>query len=186
MNISIYTISCPVSGLVKYVGKTKNAVERFRKHISEKNKTKKCRWIIGLKNKGLLPVFDIIDTVHESVWQDAERGYIRLYKSIGADLLNEMPGGEGGATMLGKKLTKEQALKISLSKIGKPNPAASASNKTNKGFCVAKYDLNWNYLDTYQSINDAAKSVGRSSRRIQKMIAGGNVNHVGGFKFKKV
>src|SRR5688572_2866476 len=75
--IYIYTISDPITGLVRYVGKTKDPNNRFKKHLtSNKLNTKSCRWIKGLKSKGLKPVFDIIDTCSESDWQQKERQYI--------------------------------------------------------------------------------------------------------------
>lgn len=185
--VFIYTISCPVSGLVRYVGKTNNTKERFRKHLSENNQTKKSRWIKGLKNKGLKPVFEIIDECTECDWQEKERQYIKVFKSVGANLLNEMPGGEGGATMKGKKLSKEQVQKIIDSKIGKANPSTAITNKLHKGYAINQHDLSGNLIASHQSINDAAKHINRSSRRIQMMLSGTGktVNHVGGYRFSK-
>lgn len=183
--VYIYTISDPISGLVFYVGKTKDPKERFRKHLtSTKVTTKSRRHITGLLNKGLNPVFEIIDTCTENNWQEKEQQYIMIFKSIGANLLNQLPGGEGGPTMLGRKLTEDQRRKISDSKIGKVNTGASVSNKLNKGTKVYQYDLSGNFIAEHLSINDAAKSISRSARRIQKMISGEKVNHVGGFAFK--
>lgn len=168
--------------MVRYVGKTINQTERFRKHLTENNGTLKSKWVKGLRSQGLRPVFEIIDTAGDD-WQEKERSYIRLYKSMGANLLNQMPGGEGGPTMKGKKLTAEQRQKITDSKIGKPNTGAAHSNKVNKGKMVFQYDLQGNFIATHLTINDAAKAIGRSSRRIQKMVNGEAVNHVGGYRF---
>lgn len=101
-------------------------------------------------------------------------------------MLNQLPGGEGGATMLGRKLNPEQRKKISESKIGKPRPDLFKANKVYLGTKVNQYDLEGNYIATHLSINDAGKAIGRSGRRIQMMVTGtGNkkVNHVGGFTF---
>jgi hypothetical protein len=181
--VTLYSINCPKSGLVRYVGKTINRDERFRKHLSENNGTLKSKWVMGLRSQGLSPVFEIIEECLDSEWQEKERAYIRLYKSIGANLLNQMPGGEGGPTMKGRKLTADQRQKIADSKIGKANKGAADSNKVNKGKVVLQYDLGGNYIATHLTINDAAKSIGRSSRRIQKMVNGDRVNHVGGYRF---
>ena len=181
----IYTMSDPVSGLVRYVGKTKNPKQRFRKHLtSKKLNTKSCRWIKGLKAKGLKPVFEIVDTCTESDWQQKERQYILVFKSIGAGLLNQLPGGEGGATMLGKKLTEEQKAKISKSKLGKSRPASLGVIIRNKK-AIVQYDLNGNLIAEHDSIREAARSINRSQRRIQMMVnnVGKKVNHVGGYIF---
>jgi hypothetical protein len=187
--IYIYVIKDPRTNLVRYVGKAKDCKERFRKHLTENNGTLKSKWIKGLRLKGLTPVFEIIDECSAAEWEARERGYIRLFKSLGATLLNMMPGGEGGPTMKGRKLTDEQRAKITASKIGRPNKGAALSNKENKGIKIDQYDLNGNYIATYSSIREAAIAIGRDCRRIQAMVTGkpmGNktVNHVGGFKFK--
>lgn len=185
--IYIYTISDPITLLVRYVGKTKNTKERFRKHLTENNNTYKSKWIKGLRIRGLIPLFEIIDVCNKDNWEDAEKRYIKLYKSIGANLLNQMPGGEGGATMLGRSLTLEQCKKISDSKLGKRNPQTSITNVAFKGCKVVKYDKDWNFIGIYDSINQAAKSISRCSRRVQMMVNNDpSVPHVGGYKFKKL
>jgi hypothetical protein len=187
--VFIYTIADPLTGLVRYVGKTKNTKERFRKHLTANGNCYKSKWIKGLKSKGLVPLFEIIDECEESEWAAKERFYIRLFKSVGAKLLNMMPGGEGGATMKGRTLTTEQRLKITNSKLGKPNKGAAISNKVNKGSKIDQYDLTGKFIKSFGSIYDAAFAVGRNSRRIQAMVSTGHingkiVNHVGGFKFQ--
>lgn len=187
--IFIYSISDPSTNLVRYIGKTKDVKERFRKHLTENNKTRKSKWMKGLRSKGLKPVFEIIDECLISDWQEKEIGYIKLFKSIGADLLNQARGGEGGATMLGRKLTAEQCKKISDSKIGKPNKGAAVANKIHKGYPVYQKDLNGNILASYLSVNEAAQAINRSARRIQAqvngdLIRGLKVKTVGGYVFE--
>jgi hypothetical protein len=187
--IYIYTLSDPESNLVRYVGKTNNPTERLRKHYTENNNTFKSKWVAGLRNKGLKPLFEIIDECSPDNWEQLERFYINLYKSLGARLTNILPGGEGGQTMLGKKLTKEQIEKIVKSKTGKANPTTAINNKQTKGFKVAQYDLKGNYIATHDSIRDAAKAINRCDRRIQAMLNGNSlkaINHVGGYKFSRL
>lgn len=186
MSVYIYVIKCPTTNLVRYVGKTNNPKERFRKHLCEKKHTKKCWWIYNLKQEGLKPLFEIIDECSQENWQEKERDYIRLFKSIGANLLNQLPGGEGGATMQGRNLTAEQRKKISDSKIGKPRPEVGLNNKMKLGTKVNQYDLSGNYITTHLSIKDAGRAIGRSDRRIYNMVTGKGgktVNQVGGYRF---
>ena len=70
--------------------------------------------------------------------------------------------------MGGRKLTKEQSNKISLSKIGKKRPDLIGNKLQAKR--VAKYDLEGNKIAEYSSIKEAAKSINRSDRRIQFMV----------------
>lgn len=184
-NIIIYSISCPYTGNVKYIGKSKDFKTRIRKHLSATLKTRTSKWIHSLDKA---PIFDIIDEVNTDNWQEAEKGYIRLFKSIGCNLYNHTIGGEGGNTMQGRKLTLEQCKKISDSKIGKPNPNAGKWVKENKSIRVNKYDLFDNFICTYNSIKEAARDINRSERRIQAMVKFGHINgkiikSVGGFKF---
>jgi len=184
-NIVIYTISDPRTGLVRYVGKTIDFKYRCRKHRTEKNKTYKAQWVKGLIALGLEPIFEIIDECTEEDWQDKERFYIRLFKAMGANLLNQLPGGEGGSTMRGKKLTAEQAAKISLSKIGKSNPASGKNNVINKGKKVDRFTMDGVFIERHPSIRQAGIDVGRSPRRIWMMVNGDpGVKNVAGFIFK--
>lgn len=157
--VYIYTLTDPRTGLVKYVGKTNDPAYRLRKHLTEKNNTYKCQWVKGLKALGLQPILEIIDECSLSDWEQKERFYIRLYKAIGANLVNTLPGGEGGATMLGKKLTKEQREKIAASKLGKINSGAAKSNKINKGYRVSQFDLSGNLIAIHESLRDAASRI---------------------------
>lgn len=185
MGIVIYVIKCPFTGMVKYVGKTKDTKERFRKHLSENNDTRKSKWVRGIKAKGSVPLFEIIDEVDEANWEEAERSYIRLFKSLGADLLNHLPGGEGGPTMLGRKLTDEQRAKISASKTGKKRPWLIQVNKERLSTRVRQYDLDGNFIKEHGSITDAARFINRDQRRIWMMVTGKGkkVNQVGGYRF---
>jgi hypothetical protein len=188
--IFIYTISDPVSGLVRYIGKTKNPHVRFRKHKTQNNRTHICQWIKGLKTKGLPPIFEIIDECPSDNWDAKERHYIKLYRAVGAKLLNTMPGGEGGPTMLGRKLTEEQRKKIGDSKRGRPRPDMKGVNFLEKSIKVRQLDLRGNLIRMHDSISAAAKAIGRSARRIQGMIDGKGIRgrpvlSVGGFKFEK-
>ena len=101
--VSIYTLSDPITGLVRYVGKTAVRPEsRYAQHIYQ---WKRCKgkishlnnWIKSLCEKSLKPVLNVIDTVEESEWVSAEQGYIRLYKSFGCQLVNLTIGGEGSS-----------------------------------------------------------------------------------------
>lgn len=184
-NIIIYSISCPYTNEVRYIGKSNDFKTRIRKHLSSTLKTRTSKWIHSLNEK---PIFDIIDEVNKDNWQEAEKSYIRLFKSIGCKLYNHTIGGEGGNTMGGRKLTPEQCKKISDSKLGKPNPNAGKWVKENQSIKIDKYSLDGVYICSYNSIKEAAKDINRSDRRIQAMVKYGHINgkkinHVGGFKF---
>lgn len=124
----IYTLSCPDTMLVRYVGKTFSPKERFARHVSleSREKSKRALWVNGLIKKGKKPIIDIIDDCDEFNWIDKEVFYIKFYKSIGAKLLNMSNGGEQGA--LNYKFTESQSEKLSKSLKGKPKTKEHIEN----------------------------------------------------------
>lgn len=189
-SIYLYSLNCPITGETKYIGKTIDTHTRMRKHLTAQKKTATSKWIFSLKSKGLKPVMNVIATVSKKTWQDEERKLILRFRSLGAPLLNHTIGGEGGNTMGGRTLTDEQRKKISDHKKGKKRDDCGVTNKKLKGFQVNQFDLSGNYITTHESVRDAARYIGRDSRRIQFMVKGEknngkNVNHVGGFIFKR-
>lgn len=92
----IYSLSCPDSGLVRYIGQTKqkNPIKRYHQH---KYQFERCQlslshlncWIKSLYQKGRVPVFEIIKTdITDEQLNLEENNYIKLFKSIGANLTN--------------------------------------------------------------------------------------------------
>lgn len=94
-NTFIYTLSCPISGDVRYVGKSNKPNARYSKHCTEKKETMKTKWISDLNKNGLKPILTIIDEIPLVGWKQIEKFYISKYRDLGCDLLNTSIGGEG-------------------------------------------------------------------------------------------
>ena len=97
--VNIYTLSDPITGRVRYVGKTINLKQRFNKHILESRKSTKSHkkaWINSLLNKNLKPIINIIDIVDEENWGFWEQYWISQFKTWGFKLTNTTDGGESG------------------------------------------------------------------------------------------
>ncbi len=99
--VSIYSLEDPRDNIIKYIGKTvqKNPLCRYNQHIfqwtrEQGNHNKLNNWIKLLSNLGLKPLFNIIDECDESNWIEYEKGYIKLFKSFGANLKNSTEGGD--------------------------------------------------------------------------------------------
>lgn len=92
----IYTLSHPLTGEVRYVGKTTNPKQRKSNHSNRARDkgTHKRNWINSLKVQGLKPLFEIIDEVHDD-WKFWERYWIAQFKIWGFKLCNSALGGEG-------------------------------------------------------------------------------------------
>lgn len=110
----IYTLSSPEEiENVRYVGYTKNPKQRLATHSNSYktghgNKVK--NWIKSLNSKGIKPVMSVIDSIvgFDNV-NELEIAYIKLYKTIGANLKNLTQGGKG---TYGFKYSEEQRMKI--------------------------------------------------------------------------
>lgn len=95
--VFIYTLCHPITGEIRYVGKTKNPQMRFHNHCNKlhNEKTHKRNWINKLRKKELKPVMDIIDEVPEDEWKQWEIYWIEQFRAWGFRLLNHGAGGEG-------------------------------------------------------------------------------------------
>lgn len=92
----IYTLSCPETGDVRYVGKSNDPKSRFRKHLKMvDNNQLKNHWISKLISNDLIPILTIIDEVDINQWKEKEKFYISKYRTLGFDLFNTSCGGDG-------------------------------------------------------------------------------------------
>jgi hypothetical protein len=111
----IYTLSDPITGDVRYVGKTNNIKNRFWKHTGpyylKAGWIPKNKWILWLKNQGLKPVIEILDEGTEDNIDDLERYWIEQFKQWGYKLKNVSTGGPTPSYWKGKKLSPEHVLK---------------------------------------------------------------------------
>lgn len=64
----IYLLIDPINKKVRYVGATSNPKSRLRQHVKDaskpkkKGKTEKQKWILKLKEKGMIPFMEIVGT----------------------------------------------------------------------------------------------------------------------------
>jgi hypothetical protein len=121
--IKIYHLLDPLTNKIRYVGKTKDLLDkRLQSHIKDaksiknRNNLHKKYWILKLLKTGDCPIIELIDKVPEKEWVFWEQHYISLYKSWGFDLLNVTIGGEG---QHGIKRFEESRKKQSLSTKGR-------------------------------------------------------------------
>ena len=93
--IYIYALTDPRDNTVRYIGKTKNNLnKRLREHIHESSNTYKSNWIRSLINKGLKPSIQIIDNSTELDWKTKEQYWIGMFPN----LVNASSGGDNGMT----------------------------------------------------------------------------------------
>ena len=77
MKIHLYSLDCPITGKIQYIGKTINLEQRYKQHLREKKYNKKCQWIRSLKSKGLKPTITKIESFdleqNYDFWEDCRR-----------------------------------------------------------------------------------------------------------------
>ncbi len=95
----IYSLNCPTTGTIKYIGKTGNTKKRYNDHIKYTYlKSKKASWIKSLISKNLKPVMNILEIVDDKISDSREIFWIKYYEDRGFNLKNMSSGGTGGKT----------------------------------------------------------------------------------------
>lgn len=120
----IYLLSDPRDDSAKYVGKTVVGVERrTREHLKHardpRSSSNLTRWLRRLTALGLEPSTRVLEYVPpgDGLLNGAEKKWIQLFKSVGAPLCNQTPGGDGGPTTLGRRWSPEQRARMSAAQI---------------------------------------------------------------------
>ncbi len=118
----IYALKDPRTDEIRYVGRTGRSTSwRLKKHLEEKKHTHKCRWVQGLKRKGLVPQLVVLEKCATREDADkAEKSWILSLLRSGFRLVNHRIGGEGAPE--GYTHSEETRKKISTSLKGLPSP----------------------------------------------------------------
>ncbi len=96
--ITIYALADPITGKVRYIGKTCSPQKRLHLHIHEAragNATPKCAWIRSLLDIGQRPVLVALEEAPYTRAQHIERWWMTMSMRAGWDLTNVAAGGGG-------------------------------------------------------------------------------------------
>ena len=96
---SIYSLTDPITGDIRYVGRTtQNIHRRLRQHLAAARQAKLHRhvlsWLQCLMSEGLEPSIAVFESGNGD-WDEAERFWIKKLRDEGANLTNHTDGGEG-------------------------------------------------------------------------------------------
>lgn len=123
--VYIYGLIDPITGLIRYVGKSVNPRKRLNDHCKRCSKSPSHinSWLLGLKKISMKPEILILDEVCENNWIFWEQFYISLLKSWGLSLVNMTDGGENPPInkRKGYKMSDEARLNMSLAQVGNKN-----------------------------------------------------------------
>lgn len=109
----IYTLSCPITDEVRYVGKALNPKQRYNEHLSPsrtRDGTHKSNWIKSLLLNGMKPTMHIIDETING-YKELEIYWISQMKTWGFNLTNLTLGGDGTVGHIMTDATKEKIRK---------------------------------------------------------------------------
>lgn len=181
----IYSLSCPLDGTIKYIGKANSPKDRFRKHksLADKNtgdNVLKNKWIKQLLDQNLLPILNIIEEVDVSEWKVKEKFYIKLYKENGVELFNICGGGNGASfANSGSFVGKPPVKVVCLTKTGEYIKTFD-SIKEGKEFCgksiynvlIGKRKTSGGYIWIYKEKYDSS-----TDSEINDIIKNANINN---------
>lgn len=131
----IYALECPITGEIKYIGRTVHSLNtRLSQHIndSKRYKNKCANWIKFLLKKDLKPKIILIEIARGNGFEE-EIFYISYFKFLGCNLKNHSGGGESGS--FGYHHTEEAKEKIRKANLGKTisNYAREQVRRANTG-----------------------------------------------------
>lgn len=94
--VYIYALHDPVSGELRYIGKTVDPRARLGQHIRGVDRGRATHvklWVKGLLARGLQPLMRVVEACCPVTWQDRERACIAEHRGAGARLTNTAAGG---------------------------------------------------------------------------------------------
>ena len=77
----IYTLTDPITMVVRYVGKANDPHKRLSDHLAPPHinaKSRKAHWLKKLVTQNLKPILNVLEFVDKSVWEEAERKAIEF------------------------------------------------------------------------------------------------------------
>lgn len=154
----IYTLCCPLTGEVRYVGKTHfSLTERLAKHLISFENNRRTQWIKSLGSQGMKPIIELVEVVEEGDWVSAEQYWIEQFRQWGFELLNIHPGGKGGVISPQCRKSQKRMLHTEKGKMHLKMMTAKSKLATSKK--VLQFDKQGNFIQEFPSASEAAKSV---------------------------
>lgn len=172
----IYALIDPDTNLIRYVGKTKNSLEkRLKQHIYKskykKNNrlTHKENWIRKLTNEGKKPIIKELEKVNKNNWKEREVYYISKYNN----LTNLTIGGDNPNNLTFRKVAKLDYLSMEI--IDKYESLSQAENENGVPYnhiidsCAGRKTIISGYIWRY--LNDNGEIIPPNIKSNRKKVA---------------
>lgn len=130
MKSYLYTLNCPFTNQIKYVGVSIQPKKRFNTHLSkarQSTSTRKKAWIKGLLNQNLKPILNIISEHDKDVIHEVEKSFILECKNKNIELYNLTSGGE-----IKKEVSQSTKDKLRQANLGKKQSAKTIQKRVEK------------------------------------------------------
>ena len=197
MIVYIYVLKHPETKEIRYVGLTRFPAKRYANECAYPHTLHFKNWINKLKEDGLKPEMEIIETSDEDNASERERVWIKFYRDGGSRLLNFTSGGERGFSMdesvrakfrvLNRRkrrpMSEDHKAKISAANKGNPRDYLKGSIPWNKGkkmapmteeakdhlreFMKVNFTAEWKEKLRQGSINSKRKSICTDEQKSQ-------------------
>ena len=151
--IKIYTLAHPITGEIRYVGKTKYSLnDRLCKHMITYEKNHRANWIRSIEKLGLKPIIELLEEVSEDNWIEAEQYWITQFKAWGFRLLNATEGGESG--IISKQCRIAHKEKMTGRKVKITDRIKKAIERKQKP--VLQFNKNGLFIQEFFSVSEAS------------------------------
>lgn len=95
----IYALRCPLTGDIRYVGKSNNPELRLQKHMSPATNWRKIQWVREVKAEGKRLELVILERVPASNYRKVEDIWIKFFLEAGCPLVNRIYKGYSNKQM---------------------------------------------------------------------------------------
>jgi group I intron endonuclease len=117
----IYCLNDPLDLRLRYVGKADDPYKRWRDHLlTGRTNDHRGHWISKLMARGLRPELEVLEEVPMAEWQKIEKEYIRVFRMVGMNLVNDTEGGDG--VMGGRSFSEMHRERLRAARKGKRSP----------------------------------------------------------------
>lgn len=104
----IYGLRCPKTDEYRYIGKSTSGLKRARAHLTFSHNDSVNIWVAELREEGLCPLVDILESCDEETLLIKEKFWIQFYESAGCKLMNSIVYKGSAINKLELEIAKEK------------------------------------------------------------------------------